>query len=214
MKESFSEYKKTLDRNLIKFEYLYSGDIISSQDKIYTEVKKNSLVSPSTILNCINRIYVDSIDKMISKSIDTTIPILNKDDSIKKINGIMLSNDYHFTSSKFYDTFGFKKVISRNNSFPEYFYPINSNRWFISPNIIEFNDQYNLYLVDKPIQSLIYIIQNMEYDIEYISKYKKEYKHIIKYKIYDCDYTCKNFIIKDTLKIRDEKIENILNVNR
>ena len=74
MRESFSEYKKTLESNLLNISYLYDGDIISSIDSDFTEIKTTPLTSPTFIVNAIVNIYNQSIDKMFKKSIEYVIP--------------------------------------------------------------------------------------------------------------------------------------------
>jgi hypothetical protein len=68
VRESFSEYKKTLEQNLMNICYLYNVDVISSIESQYIEVKNSPLTYPSFIINSIINIYQESIDIMISKS--------------------------------------------------------------------------------------------------------------------------------------------------
>jgi hypothetical protein len=75
VRESFTEYKKTLEQNLMSISYLYNGDVISSVDSQYTEIKNSPLTSPSFIINSIINIYQESFDIMISKSKEFIIPL-------------------------------------------------------------------------------------------------------------------------------------------
>ena len=84
MRESFSEYKKVLEQNLMKVSHLYNGDVISSIDSQYTEIKNSPLTSPSFIINSIVKIYQESIDIMIGKSKEYIIPL----ESINKTKDI------------------------------------------------------------------------------------------------------------------------------
>ena len=74
MRESFTEYKKTLEQNLMNISYLYNGDVISSHYSCYIEIKNSPLTSPSFIINSMSNIYQESIDMMISKSKEFVIP--------------------------------------------------------------------------------------------------------------------------------------------
>ena len=74
MRESFGEYKKTIESNLVNFTYLYDGDVKSSNKESYSEICSHNNTSPSVIINCIIDIYNLSINKMISQSIDYVIP--------------------------------------------------------------------------------------------------------------------------------------------
>jgi hypothetical protein len=61
VKESFEEYKKTIEDNLINFTYLYDGDVIDSEIRYYEEIRNNNKVSPNFIINFIKKIYDESI---------------------------------------------------------------------------------------------------------------------------------------------------------
>ena len=63
---------------------------------------------------------------------------------------------------------------------------------------------------NKPIQSLVWSLQNMTYDIE--DDYGV-YKHTVNYKFYHCDYNSTVVHVKNTSKLRDEKIDSLLNDN-
>jgi hypothetical protein len=54
VRESFNEYKKTLEQNLMGITYLYDGDAISSTDESYSEIKTTPLTSPTFIITTIN----------------------------------------------------------------------------------------------------------------------------------------------------------------
>ena len=75
MRESFSEYKKVLEQNLMKVSYLYNGDVISSTDSQYIEIKNSPLTSPSFIINGIVNIYQESFNMVFSKSREFIVPI-------------------------------------------------------------------------------------------------------------------------------------------
>jgi hypothetical protein len=77
---------------------------------------------------------------------------------------------------------------------------------YYSPLIEDSGDEIVLYISDASIQSLVYTIQNMEYEI--IGGQKKN--HTIKYPFYECDFNSYKISIKDISKIRDEKIDSIL----
>ena len=54
--------------------YLYNGDVISSVDSQYTEIKNSPLTSPSFIINSIVNIYQESFDIVKNKSKEFVIP--------------------------------------------------------------------------------------------------------------------------------------------
>ena len=74
MRESFTEYKKTLEQNLVNVGFLYSGDIISKTESDYKEIKGTPLTSPSFIINCIVNIYNESFNTMKGRAKEFVIP--------------------------------------------------------------------------------------------------------------------------------------------
>ena len=229
MRESFDEYKKTIESNLVNFTYLYDGDVKSSNKESYSEMCKHNNVSPTIIINCIIDIYNLSISKMINESIEYIIPSDLKEVKSNAINhtGSILHyiNDLHkdlnfdptyiFTSINGQSMFLPIKSLPNNKPFPDYFYELqkyNSKGYdlYLCPNIEDSVDEAFVYVIDKSIQSLVYSIQNMEYSINVVNGL---YKHTISYDFYDCDFTCYKLVVRDLAKIRNIKIGKILNEN-
>jgi hypothetical protein len=219
MRESFNEYKSTIEDNLINFSYLYDGDVIDSDIRYYREFRNNEKISPSLIINCIKQIYDESIEVMLNKEHKKVNIVKENNDGLSKkiIKAIIelhkknFDPTYVFTSDNV-DIVGIKEVNDKR-PFPSYFYKkiIFTNFGFDvykCPLIIDHSDDVSIYITDKSIQSLVYSIQNMEYKVEKISE---GHEHTIKYNFYNCDYNVYKINIKDLSKIRDEKISNILN---
>ena len=78
---------------------------------------------------------------------------------------------------------------------------------FYSPLIKDSEDDCHFYLVDKPIQSMVWSLQNMTYDI---NKGFSSNLHSIKLPIYNCDYSSLRIRVINTQKLREEKINSIL----
>jgi hypothetical protein len=223
MRESFTEYKKTLEQNLINISYLYNGDILSSVDSDYTEIKKSPLTSPSFIISSIINIYQESIDMMIGKSKEFIIPlesiILPKDANIfDRISELGIKPLYIFCSDKSRKLFGISKSKTNTSAFPSYFYPIDKYVGinvdvFYSPLIKDEEDELVLYVVDSSIQSLVYSIQNMDYKIDSNDENNIEWKHTISYNLYDCRFNSYKLSIRDVSRLRNDKINKILNGN-
>lgn len=230
MRESFEEYKSTIENNIIKFTYLYDGDVISSTDDSYSEIREYRHVSPSQIINCIDDIYHKSIKMMIDRSKEKIIPIRpyplrhkpsNEADNIfyyidnLKTNGFKPL--YVFCSDNGRNLFGITREPKKSHPFPIYFdhisrYHSTNYDLYLSPLIIDdSNDQVEVYVTDKSIQSLVYSIQNMDYNVEKLEN--GSFKHTINYKLYDCDFTCYKLIIKNVSRIREDKINQLLNDN-
>ena len=224
MRESFTEYKKTLEQNLMSISYLYNGDVISSHDSCYIEIKNSPLTSPSFIINSMVNIYQESIDIMISKSKEFIIPLESLNDVGKdvnmfdKISELGIKPLYIFCSDKSRKLFGISKSKTNTSAFPSYFYPIDKYIGinvdvFYSPLIKDDDDELILYVVDRSIQSLVYSIQNMDYKIEQNDKDNIEWKHTMEYNLYDCRFNSYRLSIKNLSKLRNDKINKILNGN-
>jgi hypothetical protein len=211
MKESFDEYRSIIETNLVEVSYLYSGDIISYSDENFTSNISHSKTSPKFIIDVIDFIYEKSIKTMMSSStiIEKCLDFNKIDINGKWLDDIISDID---KSNSFVFIGDIKRIgIHKNNNkkpFPDYFYDIrnlgNSNKLYKCPYIDVISDEITLYIVDKPIQSLVYSIQNMTYDINKNS-------HTLKYKFYQCDYSSYKLVIKDISKMRNDKIDFILN---
>ena len=223
MRESFDEYKKTIESNISNISFLYNGDVLSSTNSFYSQFKSSQSTSPSFIIRTIENIYNESFKMMDDRS--ETI-VISKE-SIKLSAGgkgniidfiigeLKLKPTYIFTSEKSKTFFSSIKRLDNTRSFPGYF--SNIDRYnninleiFHSPIIEEDKGESIMYLVDAGIQSLVYSIQNMTYDVE---KFEDEWKHTINYTLYDCNYKSYKLIIKDLSKIREDKINKILHGN-
>lgn len=204
--------------------YLYNGDVISSHNSCYIEIKNSPLTSPSFIINSMVNIYQESIDIMISKSKEFIIPLESLNDVGKdvnmfdKISELGIKPLYIFCSDKSRKLFGISKSKSNTSAFPSYFYPIDKYIGmnvdvFYSPLIKDDDDELILYVVDKSIQSLVYSIQNMVYKIEQNDMDNIEWKHTMEYNLYDCKFNSYRLSIKNLSKLRNDKINKILNGN-
>jgi hypothetical protein len=224
VRESFTEYKKTLEQNLMSISYLYNGDVISSHDSCYIEIKNSPLTSPSFIINSIVNIYQESFDIMVSKSKEFIIPLesindIGKDVNIfDKISELGINPLYVFCSDKSRKLFGISKNLNNTSAFPSYFYNIDKYiginvEVFYSPLVKEETDEVVLYVVDKSIQSLVYSIQNMDYKIEQNDKDNIEWKHTMEYNLYDCRFNSYRLSVKNLSKLRNDKINKILDGN-
>lgn len=224
MRESFTEYKKTLEHNLIKIGFLYSGDIISSNFSQYTEIKNSPLTSPSFIINSISDIYSKSFEKMVDKSREFIIPEESiKDDVFSKISELGIKTSYVFCSEKGRNFLGIHKWSNNISALPNYFYSIDKNisngiEVFYSPLILDEEDEIILYITDAPIQSLVYSIQNMDYSIDStIDGFKPNipdrWVHKLEYNLYDCNFNSYKLSIRNVSRLRQDKINKILNDN-
>ncbi len=223
MRESFSEYKKTLEQNLMNISYLYNGDVVSSIDSHYTEIKNSPLTSPSFIINSIVNIYQESFDIMISKSKEFVIPLesigaLGKQGNLfDRISELGIKPVYIFCSDKSKKLFGITKSPGTTSAFPSYFYNIDKyphiNLEIFYTPLINDDDESIIYVVDNSIQSLVYSIQNMDYKIEPNDDNNIEWKHTMFYNLYDCRFNSYKLSIRNVSRLRNDKINKILNGN-
>jgi hypothetical protein len=224
VRESFSEYKKTLEQNLMNISYLYNGDVISSVDSQYTEIKNSPLTSPSFIINSITNIYQESFDMMISKSKEFVIPLesigaLGKQGNLfDRISELGIKPVYIFCSDKGKKLFGITKNTGTTSAFPSYFYNIDKYphinlEIFYTPLIKDDDEESILYVVDNSIQSLVYSIQNMYYKIDANDNDNIEWKHTMIYNLYDCRFNSYKLSIRNVSRLRHDKINKILNGN-
>lgn len=223
MRESFDEYKKTIESNISNISFLYNGDVLSSTNSSYSQFRTSQNTSPSFIISTIENIYNESF-KMMSDRSET---IIISKESIKLSAGgkgniidvimgeLKLKPTYIFASEKSKTFFSTIKRLDNTRSFPGYFYNIdrynNINlEVFHSPLIEEDEGESIMYLVDSGIQSLVYSIQNMTYDVD---KFEDEWKHTINYSLYDCNYISYKLVIQEISKMREDKINKILDGN-
>lgn len=215
------DYKNKIENSLIDISFLYSGDIISSSHLKYEVLTEFDFELNNIIKNTIINIYNQSFQKMVNKAKEFTISNENtkiESDLLNEIFKLGIKPVFIFCSNKGKNLFGrtFTGKIS-NTTLPDYFYSFEKItsvdiEIFYSPLIKEKNDEIILYISDSPIQSLVYTIQNMEYQINRESNGKK-YLHTIYYDLYDCRFNSYKISIKDIAKLRYNKINKILNDN-
>ena len=85
---SFSDYKKTLEDLLQNISFLYSGDVISSEERTMTMGVKHNSFSTELMKNVLLDIYNESISKMIENSEEVSIST----DNLKDIYQLMDMN--------------------------------------------------------------------------------------------------------------------------
>lgn len=210
--KSFLAYKKTLDTFFSNISYLYNGDATSSIDSSYSEVRGYSCLSTKFIINVISNIYKESYELMVEKSKMVSISDKILDEYLLKMTWIDFFKEYCniemgyiFCGEKM--KYRFRNLSDFSKLLPNYFYPIGSLAYF-NPYITENEGESIIYIVDGGIQSLVYGIQNMDYSIEKVSD--NEWKHIMNYKLYNCNYNSCKLVIKDLIKLREDRINSII----
>lgn len=222
MRESFSEYKKNLEQVIECLNYLYSGDVITSEEREYVEIKTNPLTSPNFITNSIINIYNESFTNMFKNSTELIIAKESLTESSNLIDYLVMKTGIHlsfiFCSDNSKKILGISKQLETNKSLPGYFF--NIERYiginldvYYCPLIDDGEGDVVMYVSDLPIQSLVYTLQNMEYLISPTDETNIHWEHKMKYNFYECQYKSFRVIIRNVSKVREIKINEILNGN-
>lgn len=211
----FEEYKNELENCLIGVSYLYSGDINSSSQKTKSFKTSYPEFSHEMVNTVVDEIYKESIGSVIEKSVsevNISRDMINSFDDV--IGRLPFSPKYFIfskNSSSIISTWGgFAKTNNFKLKLAEHFkYSIDLGKlrgWY-SPEIVDDDDELTFYFFDDRIQSFVWILQNMTYNI---NRTFSKYEHIITYPIYDCKFNSVKVKIVNTQKIRDKKIDLIL----
>jgi hypothetical protein len=221
MLKPFYGYKKIIENNLLSLSYLYSGDVISSINSSYKEELPIDSTLPKKFIKW--RFIINSLDSMRKWSIEnminnTNMEIISVLDFEKlDMNGLWLEdlvnnlNIESFTPKFiFINSTKYLGIVKDNGGrpLPEYFYQQGVRKskdleiYKISI-IDEIDEQIVIYITDKPIQSLVYVLQNMEYTVS-------DNIHKMTYNLYNCDYRCYKITVKNIIKMRDDKISQLL----
>lgn len=217
---TFSEYKSVLESILQKVSFLYSGDIISSVEKTMSISAKHKTFSPILIRKVLEDIYNDSFREMMKKSKRISLSS-EKTKDVYQLLDLFNNCKYLFYSSNSklnIDGVSLKKESEDlKDVVPTYFHQRvrlmsfgNDVGAYYSPSIDDSEDEFCIFISDAPIQSLVWTLQNMTYDI--IDDGDSNI-HIVRYNFYYCDYNSIQINVKDINKIRDEIISNLLNDN-
>ena len=227
---NFNNYKDKLESELSDSNFLYSGDVISSQISKGNLLCFDSTPSEQLLKKILCDVYDLSFERMVKKS--EKIEFKNSDDFnfISLLDNIyhqLLINqaNYNFPSTIFFSPNSFRFINQNINTLvnftnnqsvmtPDFFqkkfaitFRGNDISFFMSPLIKDSTNDFVFYLTDKPIQSMMWILQNMNYQI---IKESNEFLHQIDYPLYECDYSSWEIRIIDIEKIREEKINKIL----
>ena len=213
----FSEEKNNLDIILSKIEVLYAGDVISSEIKKKKKEIDSEFISNQFLIEVISDVYNFSIKSMAENSESIVISSSKINDKrpffdiLKQLN---INTKYLFCNQSSKKLFGNEFLtgpIYSGSAFPDYFFKIDTilglgYEIYYSPHIKDSGDDLVIYSVDSGIQSLLYSLHNMDYNI---TNYNGRFIHTISYNIYKCDYKSYKLIIRDVEKLRDKKIEQI-----
>lgn len=218
----FHKHKKTLEDFLQSIDFIYSGDIITSTDKKVVEKFKHSSFSASLFRKLMIEIYNYSIQNMFDKSKEIIVHRNSFSDIYDLMDRLKMDPKiiFYSTNSNLNLQLGSHLVEPEDDGhsyLPNYFtrrfklmaYNREASAYY-SPLIEDDIDDCHFYLVDRPIQSMVWSLQNMDYSI---TKGFSSNEHSIKSPIYDCDFEVYKIRVVNTQKLREDKINSILNDN-
>lgn len=216
----FDTYKKSLEDILVNIDFIYSGDIISSIEKKFHDKLNHSSISAKFARDVLVEIYNYSVTSMFEKSEEIIVHRNSFKNPYELIDMIPISPKILFYSVNTNLNLNLSSNIIEPDGkghLPEYF----NRRFKIDPHgrdisayfcpLIEDDvDDFHFYISDKPIQSMVWSLQNMEYNIV---KGFSSNEHIIKIPFYSCDYKSYRIRVVNTQKLREDKINSILDEN-
>lgn len=214
----FQKQKSLLESILEKIDFFYSGDIIKSHDMVFFKKLKHASFSPELLRDTMIGIYDKSFERMKLNSKEI---ILHRS-KVSDIYGIMDELPFNpkilfYSRSSNLDVNLDSILEDSKNNLPRYFTRTSKfmmhNREvsaYFSPNIEDEVDDCCIYFTDAPIQSMVWSLQNMSYTI---NKGFSLNEHIIKLPFYDCNYKCCKVRVIDTIKLRNDKINSLLDGN-
>jgi hypothetical protein len=216
---NFDNYKKSLENFLQSIDFIYSGDVINSVDKKYVNKLKNSSFSAQLFREMMIDIYNYSFEKMFEKSKEIIIHSSSFSDIYELIDKIPINPKILFYSTNSEMNLGLGSHLEDDGHIylPSYFtrrfklmsYGKEVSSYY-SPLILDEVDDCHFYLVDKPIQSMVWSLQNMNYSV---NKVISSNEHLIEIPVYNCDYEVYKVRVVNTQKFRNDKINSILNDN-
>jgi hypothetical protein len=216
---NFDNYKKSLENFLQSIDFIYSGDVINSVDKKYVNKLKNSSFSAQLFREMMIDIYNYSFEKMFEKSKEIIIHSSSFSDIYELIDKIPINPKILFYSTNSQMNLGLGSHLEDGGHIylPSYFtrrfklmsYGKEVSSYY-SPLILDEVDDCHFYLVDKPIQSMVWSLQNMNYSV---NKVVSSNEHLIEIPVYNCDYEVYKVRVVNTQKFRNDKINSVLNDN-
>ena len=204
---------KSLEDMIEHIDFFYAGDVIKSINKVYTKQLNHSSFPASMFRDIFVDIYNWSFNKMMEKSKDIIIS-QNDFSDISNLIKSQPDSKLAFYSQNHISELKKSKLISpstiNSGYLPSYFkrsFFEGDVSAYYSPLIEDDMSDYHIYLVDKPIQSMVWSLQNISHYID------KDFTHHIEMPIYECDYNSLRIRVVDTQKLRNDKINSILNDN-
>lgn len=219
--DTFSNYKKTIEDFLVNIDFIFSGDVLNSINKKFYEKVNHSSFSATFVRKVLMEVYNYSVESMFTKSEEIIIHRNSFSDIYDVMSSVPTNPKILFFSQNSNINLNLgSHVIETSDSegyLPNYFnrrFKLMSHNREVSayfcPKITDDLDDCHFYLIDKPIQSMVWALQNMEYSI---NKGFSTNEHIIQIPFYNCDFKSYKVRVINTQKLREDKINSILHDN-
>ncbi|NBP00813.1 MAG: hypothetical protein EBU90_11900 [Proteobacteria bacterium] len=213
---TFGQYKQVLESQLINDSYFYSGEVIESQPLIIRSSEGYTDFSKNLIDELIWKIDNWSFLEMKKKSVDIKIEknkLLRIEEIITQIpidcKFIFFSTNFvqevlknYLNSLKILEQDVSKNYLGEQFKFNFFGSEITG---YLSKYIEDDPLEMTVYFTDSPIQSFVWISQNIEYSINFTKQ-----QHVVKCPVYHCDYKAYRVTISDTPALRGNKLTKIL----
>lgn len=217
---NLNNFKTLLEGQLEQTEFIYAGDVIDSTTSLFSQSIEGHEFSPDLVTEMLTEVYNQSFQDMVDNCSEITINRRDFKDLYNVIEELSWTPTILFFSTREGLNLELEGELVANldDFIPPYFskryqlrvssLALNGRRdleisAFFSPLIGESATESVFYLVDRPIQSLVWSLQNLEYQIE-------PNQHLITLPVYRCNFQALKIRVVDTQKLRDNKINRVI----
>lgn len=217
---NLNNYRLLLEEQLESTEFIYAGDVIDSTTSLFSQSIEGHGFSPDLVTEMLTGVYNQSFQDMVDNCSEMIINRRDFKDLYSVIEELSWTPTILFFSTREGLNLELEAELVPNldNFIPPYFskkYQLrvsslapNGTRdleisAFFSPLIKESATESVFYLVDSPIQSLVWSLQNMEYQIGIE-------QHILSLPVYRCNFQALKIRVVDTQRLRDNKINTVI----
>lgn len=217
---NLNNFKTLLEGQLEQTEFIYAGDVIDSTTSLFSQSIEGHGFSPDLVTEMLTGVYNQSFQDMVDNCSEMTINRRDFKDLYSLIEELSWTPTILFFSTREGLNLELEGELPPNSGsfIPPYFskryqlrvssLALNGPRdleisAFFSPLIKESATESVFYLVDRPIQSLVWSLQNLEYQIE-------PNQHLISLPVYRCNFQALKIRVVDAQKLRDNKINRVI----
>lgn len=217
---SLNNFRSLLEEQLESTEFIYAGDVIDSTTSLFSKSIEGHRFSPDLVTEMLTGVYNQSFQHMADNCSEMVIDRRNFKDLYRVIEELSWSPTILFFSTREGLNLELEGELPPDSGsfIPPYFskkYQLRVSSLalngpkdleisaFFSPLIKESATESVFYLVDRPIQSLVWSLQNMEYQIGIE-------QHILSLPVYRCNFQALKIRVVDTQRLRNNKINTVI----